>query len=49
MLSAYGHYKYFNSYSALDVRIVCSRQILMSKVDPRAVRVKPGLSLDLPD
>ena len=38
MLWVYGHYKYVYSYSAgIDFR----RQSLTSKVDSRAVRVKP--------
>ena len=42
MLWVYGHYEYFNSYSAgIDFR----RQILTSKIDPRAVRVKVSLSI----
>ena len=37
MVWVYGHYKYFYSYSAgIDFR----RQILSTKLDPRAVRVK---------
>ena len=39
MLWVYGHKKYVYSYSAWIVRIF-SRQILTTKVDPRAVRVK---------
>ena len=37
MLWVYDHYKYFYSYSA---GIVFIRQILTTKVDPRAERVK---------
>ena len=37
MLWVYGHYTYFYPYSVV---IDCRRQILTSKVDPRAVRVK---------
>ena len=40
MLVVYGHYKYVCSYrTGIDVR----RQILTSKVDPRAVRNKGKL------
>ena len=41
MLWVYGHYKYFNSFSAgIDFR----RQILTSKVDPRTEMVKANLT-----
>ena len=43
MLWVYGHYKYFYSYSArIDFsrqNLMYRRQILTTKVDPRAVRV----------
>ena len=38
MLLVYGHYKYFNPFSA---RSEFRRLIPSSKVDPRAVRVNP--------
>ena len=38
----YGHYKYVYSYSAGSTESdVYRRQILSTKVDPRAVRVNP--------
>ena len=44
MLWVYGHYKYFDSFSAgIDFR----RQNLTSKVDPRAVSVNTQLSSTL--
>ena len=42
MLWVYGHYKQFYSYSAgIDFSRQNRRQILTTKVDPRAVRVNP--------
>ena len=40
MLWVYDHYKYVYSYSARIVVSEFSGQILTTKVDPRAVRVK---------
>ena len=37
MLWVYGHYKYYSYSAGIDYR----RQVLTSKVDPRAVRVNP--------
>ena len=39
MLWVHSHWKYFYSYS-----VGIGRQILMTKVDPRAVRVKAGIA-----
>ena len=46
MLWVYGHYKYFNSFSAwIDFRRdVFRRQILTSKVDPRDGSAKANLT-----
>ena len=41
MLWVYDHYKYVHSYSA-GIDLVYRRQILTTKVFPRAVRVKRG-------
>ena len=47
MLWVYDHYKYLFSYTCYSAEIDFRRQILTSKVDPRAVRVNTGLWLPL--